>query len=205
MAKPTWLTVNPSTGSGNKTVVNSASEHTGRISRTGTVTVTASGIATPKTYNVIQTAKEEFVSFDEGEETSSPKDGGKFTLTGYSNGVSLKFSWVSNSNSGAKIAETVSINRGNILAGSRGETIQGDPGASYQYPFSIELNIPPNTTVNTVSRVLKVETPNKSAQINIKQSAGDPTLSISPASITISQAGTGVNVTIGSNTSWTIS
>lgn len=43
MAKPNWLVVNPSTGSGNGTISNSSSEHTGRVARTGTVTVTGVG------------------------------------------------------------------------------------------------------------------------------------------------------------------
>ena len=42
--KPSWLITNPATGgSGNGAIQNSASEHTGRVARTGTVTVTATG------------------------------------------------------------------------------------------------------------------------------------------------------------------
>ena len=43
MAKPSWLNLNPSTGSGNGTIANSASAHTGRTARTGTVTITGVG------------------------------------------------------------------------------------------------------------------------------------------------------------------
>jgi len=57
MAKPTWLTINPDSGSGNGSISNSASEHTGRVNRTGIVTVTAvnkggSSTAPSKTYSV---------------------------------------------------------------------------------------------------------------------------------------------------------
>jgi len=54
-----------------------------------------------------------------------------------------------------------------------------------------------------------VVTPNSgsgdAAAITITQAAGDPTLSVSPASITIPQAGTAQSVSVTSNTSWTVS
>lgn len=46
--KPSWLTVSPMSGSGNDTLQNTASVHTGRLVRTGTVTVTAVGVSLPK-------------------------------------------------------------------------------------------------------------------------------------------------------------
>ena len=45
MAKPSWLTVSPMSGSGNGVLQNTGSVHTGRNVRTGTVTVTATGVA----------------------------------------------------------------------------------------------------------------------------------------------------------------
>lgn len=57
MAKPNWLNVTPTEGSGNSTISNSASAHTGRVARTGTVTVTGSGVTTPATYKVTQNPK----------------------------------------------------------------------------------------------------------------------------------------------------
>jgi len=72
MAKPSWLKLNPSTGSGNGTIANSADAHTGRTARTGTVTVTGVGVSTPSTYKVTQSPKSEFASFDNGSEMSAP-------------------------------------------------------------------------------------------------------------------------------------
>ena len=43
----------------------------------------------------------------------------------------------------------------------------------------------------------------QAAQIAIKQAAGDATLSVSPAEITIPQSGSAVSVNVTSNTSWT--
>lgn len=94
MAKPSWLIVNPSSGSGNGTVANSAAPHTGRLVRTGTVTVTGVGVATPVTYRVTQEPKAEFVAFDNGADMSAPKGAGKVTVTGKSNSSKLTFSWL---------------------------------------------------------------------------------------------------------------
>ena len=72
MAKPSWLTVSPMSGSGNGVLQNTGSVHTGRNVRTGTVTVTATGVAQPKTYKVTQEAKPEFISIDNGERLQPP-------------------------------------------------------------------------------------------------------------------------------------
>ena len=48
MAKPSWLTVDPTSGSGDGTITNTGHEHTGRVLRTGTVTVTGDGVAGSK-------------------------------------------------------------------------------------------------------------------------------------------------------------
>ena len=170
MAKPSWLKLNPSTGSGNGTIANSADAHTGRTARTGTVTVTGVGVSTPSTYKVTQSPKSEFASFDNGSEMSAPKTAGTVNGTQTNNAA----------------------------------TITGDPGATAEFPFSIELEFPKNDTIGEVIRTLKVTANGgQAAQIAIKQAAGDATLSVSPAEITIPQSGSAVSVNVTSNTSWT--
>ena len=202
MAKPAWLTVDPSTGSGNGTISNSASAHTGRVARTGTVTVTGTGVATPATYTVTQTPKAEFASFDDGESMAAGKAGGTVTVTGKSNSSKLTFSW-------AGTVSDVSIPASYTAAGtttSNGTAITGDPGATAEYAFSIALTFPANTTVSEITRSLIVTcNGSQSAQIAIIQAAGDASLSVSPSEITIPQAGTAQTVTVTSNTSWTVS
>lgn len=53
MAKPNWLTIDPTSGSGNGTVdFSTASPHTGRTARTGVATFKAAGVDDiPKTVN----------------------------------------------------------------------------------------------------------------------------------------------------------
>lgn len=204
MARPSWLITDPeSNGNGNAAIKNSASEHTGRNARQGTVTVQATGVEQPKTYQVTQLPKDEFISFDNGSEQSAPKTGGTVTITGKSNTSKITISWVGDGKE-VELPESYQAAGGSV---NNGEAISGDPGATAQYSFQIQLQFPENETIEEVSRVLKVEANDgSSAQITIKQAAGDPTLSIDPAEITIPQLGTpAVNVNVTSNTTWTIS
>lgn len=204
MAKPSWLITNPElSGSGNGTIKNSASEHTGRVARTGEVTVTAKGLETPKKYQVTQTPKEEFVEFTNGDNQAVGKEGGQVVVTGKSNAKKLNFEWV------GQVLD-VTIPEKYTANGSEATDdvdIPGDPGATSEYPFSITLQVPENETVEAINRTLKVETDGGlSKQIVLAQTAGDPTLDVTPTEITIPQAGTpAVDVTVTSNTSWTIS
>lgn len=203
MAKPNWLQVNPSTGSGNGTIANSASAHTGRVARTGTVTVTGVGVSTPATYQVTQEPKAEFATFDNGAEMSANKSAGKVTVTGKSNSSKLTFAWATESGQGVEIPLTYMAGGSST---NNGEVIAGDPGASAQYAFSIELDFPTNDTVEEVTRTLMVTANGgQAAQIAIVQAAGDARLSVEPTEITIPQDGSSVSVQVKSNTSWTVS
>lgn len=202
MSKPNWLNVTPSEGSGNSTISNSASAHTGRVARTGTVTVTGNGVATPSTYKVTQEPKAEFASFDNGTEMAANKTAGKLTITGKSNSSKLEFAFVGDALGVVLPAKYQANGKPN----DNGVEIAGDPGATAQYSFSIELDIPLNDTIEEVNRVLKVTANGgQSVQITIKQAAGDARLSVTPTEITIPQSGQAVSVNVTSNTSWTVS
>ena len=202
MAKPSWLTTTPNRGSGNDSIQNTATVHTGRNVRTGTVTVTGVGVTEPKTYTVTQKAKPEFASFDNGIEMSAPKTGGALTVAGKSNSASLTYAWVGEAH-GAEIPAQYTANG---LATNNGEAISGDPGASAEYASLLKLTLPSNETVGEVNRVLKVTTAGgQSAQITIKQAAGDAFLNVAPKEITLEADGTAVSVTVTSNTTWTVS
>lgn len=202
MAKPSWLTTDPNSGSGNGSISNTASVHTGRLVRTGTVTVTAVGVAEPKTYTVTQKAKAEYVSFDDGVEMSAPKQGGALTVLGKSNSAALTYAWVGD----VSDVELPTQYKANGAATNNGEAITGDPGATAEYASSIELNLPENNTVDEVERIIKVTAQGgQSAQITIKQAAGDAFLTIEPTEITLEADGSAVSVTVQSNTTWTVS
>lgn len=202
MAKPSWLTVTPGSGSGNGVLQNTGRVHTGRLVRTGTVTVTAVGVAQPKTYNVTQEAKPEFISIDNGADMAADKLGGKVAVTGKSNSAALTFAWV-----GDDLEATIAAQ---YTAGGKstnnGSSIDGDPGATAEYNWTVELTLPQNETVDQIDRTLKVSNGSSvTQQIVIQQTEGDATLSLSETEITIPADGSAVSVNVTSNTSWTVS
>lgn len=211
MAKAAWLTVNPTSGNGNVTVQNTGTVHTGREQRETTVTGVAVGVSPNKTYKVIQKGKTEFASFNDGAETTVSKTGGTLTITGKTNSSKLNFELVD-------LKTRVVVEGGLELtlpskytAGGQETTnnvaITGDPGATQEFEFSITFTgIAPNTSVDELTAALKVTTAGgQSAQIQIKQSAGDPEFAFGQDTITLEASGAAVSQTIVSNTSWELS
>lgn len=202
MAKPIWVRLDRNTGSGNGTVANSSNPHTGRVARKGTLQVDGVGATVPDVYEVTQSPKPEFVSFDNGSEMSAPKTAGTVTVEGKTNSSKLTFAFAGS----VTDVDLPSNYRADGTQTNNGTAISGDPGATSEFAFSIELELPENTTIEEVTRNLKVTANGgQSAQIAIKQAAGDAYVRVSPKSITIPQDGSAVSVTIESNTTWTIS
>lgn len=211
MAKAAWLTVNPTSGNGNATVQNTGTVHTGREQRETTVTGVAVGVSPNKTYKVIQKGKTEFASFNDGAETIVSKTGETLTITGKTNSSKLNFELVD--------LKTRAVVEGGLeltlpskyTAGGQETTnnvaITGDPGAQQEFEFSITFTgIAPNTTVDELTAALKVTTAGgQTAQIQIKQSAGDPEFAFGQDTITLEASGAAVSQTIVSNTSWELS
>lgn len=202
MAKADWLTLDPASGSGNGSISNKATAHTGRLARVTTVTVTGTGVSIPATYQVTQKPKTEFAAFNDGAEMSAPKQGGAVTVQGKSNSKILSFAWVGEV-SGVSIPESYQANGSTA---TNGTAIAGDPGATAEYDFSLSLTFPENTTVEEVTRTLKVTAEGgQEAQIAIKQAAGDAFITVDPTEITLEADGTAVSVTVKSNTQWSAS
>ncbi len=211
MAKAVWLTVNPASGNGNATVQNTGTVHTGREQRETTVTGVAVGVSPNKTYKVIQKGKPEFVSFTNGAETTVGKAGGTLTITGKTNSSKLNFELV-NLETRAVVAGGLKLTLPSKYTAGGVETtnnvaITGDPGAQQEFEFSITFTgIAANTTINELTAAMKVTTAGgQSAQIQIKQSAGDPVFSFGQETITLEASGAAVSQTIVSNTSWELS
>lgn len=211
MAKAAWLTVNPASGNGNATVQNTGTVHTGRIQRETTVTGVAVGVSPNKTYKVIQKGKPEFVSFTNGAETTVGKAGGTLTITGKTNSSKLNFELV-NLETRAVVAGGLKLTLPSKYTAGGVETtnnvaITGDPGAQQEFEFSITFTgIAANTTIDELTAAMKVTTAGgQSAQIQIKQSAGDPVFSFGRETITLEASGAAVSQTIVSNTSWELS
>lgn len=211
MAKAAWLTVNPASGNGNATVQNTGTVHTGREQRETTVTGVAVGVSPNKTYKVIQKGKPEFVSFTNGAETTVGKAGGTLTIIGKTNSSKLNFELV-DLKTRAVVAGGLELTLPSKYTAGGVETtnnvaITGDPGAQQEFEFSITFTgIAANETIDELTAAMKVTTAGgQSAQIQIKQSAGDPVFSFGQETITLEASGAAVSQTIVSNTSWELS
>lgn len=211
MSKAAWLTVNPASGNGNATVQNTGTVHTGREQRETTVTGVAVGVSPNKTYKVIQKGKPEFVSFTNGAETTVGKAGGTLTITGKTNSSKLNFELVDLETravveGGLKLTLPSKYTAGGVET-TNNVAITGDPGAQQEFEFSITFTgIAANTTIDELTAAMKVTTAGgRSAQIQIKQSAGDPVFSFGQETITLEASGAAVSQTIVSNTSWELS
>lgn len=201
MAYASWVNPNKTSGNGNDTVSWTGSAHTGRTARQTTATFSASGV-TSKTLTIIQAGKTEFVTMDAT--ASITKAGGSVTISGTSNSSKLTFSLTGTDGIGLTLPTKYTANS---VQTTNGTAISGDPGAAQQYAFSITFTgIGENTTISSLTSQLTVTDNNgNTATCDMTQAAGDAYLTIDPTTINLTAAGTAVNVTVSSNTSWTIS
>lgn len=201
MAYASWVSPNKTQGNGNDTVAWTGQAHTGRSARQTTATFAASGVE-DKVLTIIQAGKSEFVEMDDTAAVS--KDGGTLTVSGVSNSPKLTFALTGSNGIGLVLPSVYIANSVNT---NNGANISGDPGAVQQYAFSITFtNIPANTATSTKTSQLTVTTNNgQTDTCGITQAAGEAYLTIDPTTINLTAAGTAVNVSVTSNTSWTIS
>lgn len=211
MAYDNWLIPSKTSGGpdaqGRDSVTFTADVHTGRATRVTTATFIPNGSSDGVPVTITQTAKDEFVL------TSNQgigKEGGTLTLTGTSNSSKLTFTKTSDG-IGITIPSTytadgMTTGNGEAIGSGTGQTL--DPGADHEFTWSISFSIPANTDV-TAKTCTIVVTPNGGQLLQVTSvltlAAGDPTLSVSPSSITIPAAGSpGVTVTVTTNTSYTV-
>lgn len=200
MAKASWAVVNPSSGSGNKTVnVSSSSEHTGRNARSTILTITAANVDA-KTVSVTQAGKPAYV--DSQDSATAAKAGQSVTISGKANGSKLTFSL----GTGSLDVVLPSTYMAGGVSTNNGSAINGDPGATAEYNWSIVIVVPSNETIGELSKqIIVTDEGGNSDTCLLTQAAGDAALSVSKTAIELSYQGTAVSFDITSNTSWTIS
>ena len=198
MAKSAWCTVNPTEGSGNKTVNVSGETHTGRTARQTTLTITAANVE-PVTVQVNQAGKPEFVN---SQDTAAVvKDGQVLTISGKSNSRKLTFSL----GTGTLEMELPATYIANSLTVNNGEEISGDPGTASEYDFSIQFTVARNESITDLTRQLVVtDEGGHTDTCLIRQAAGDPTLSVSKNTIELDYLGTAQSFEVISNSNWSI-
>lgn len=201
MTKANWAVVNPSSGSGNKTInVSSSAEHTGRSARNTILTITAANVEA-KTVNVTQQGKPEFTNNNSDTATAS-KAGQNVTISGVSNSKKLTFTLGTGDLS---ISLPATYTAGGVNT-NNGTEITGDPGATAQYNWSIVINVAENNTISSKSKqIIVTDEGGNSDTCVLTQAAGDAYLTVSKSSVELTYQGTAVSFNVESNTSWTIS
>ena len=205
MAYSAWLVPSKTSGSGNDTVnVTAGADNTGRNARSTNMTFKAANCE-DVVRQVTQAGKPEFVSIQAT--AAIDKTGGTITITGTTNSSKLTFSLAS----GGTLELTLpSSYLANSVSTNNGDAISGDPGASQEFPFSIQFaNVGANPTITAKSvQLIVTDNAGNTATCTITQAAGDPTLSVSPASVQLdwnaASAQTSASFTVTSNTNWTI-
>ena len=206
MAYASWLVPSKTSGSGNDTVnVTAGADNTGRNARSTNMTFKAANCE-DVVRQVTQAGKPEFVTIESAK--SVDKAGVQtLTITGTSNSSKLTFSLAS----GGTLELTLpSSYTANSVSTNNGAAISGDPGATQEFAFSIAFtSIGANPTITARSAQLIVtDNAGNTATCTITQAAGDPTLSVSPASVQLdwnaATEGTSASFSVTSNTNWSI-
>ena len=205
MAYSAWLNPSKTSGSGNDTVnVTANADNTGRNARSTNMTFKAANCE-DVVRQVTQAGKPEFVSIASA--ASIEKTGGTITISGVTNSSKLTFSLASG---GTLVLTLPSTYNANSVSTNNGAAISGDPGATQEFPFSIQFaNVGANPDITAkLVQLIVTDNAGNTATCTITQAAGDPTLAVSPASVQLdwnaATAQTSASFSVTSNTNWTI-
>lgn len=202
--KNNGVVVSPSSGSGDTTLqVKAETVNRGnRVVQLAAFEVEGAGVATKKQFIANHLPADEFIGFD----NTSPavdKGGGTITLTGKSNSQKITFSKGSGNIIGANI-EAIKFTANGAEATS-GTNIPGDPGAKAKYSFSLTLTAAENETIEArTQQIIAKANGGQKATVTLKQTAGDPFIEVAPTKIDVPQNGSAVQVTVDTNTTFTV-
>ena len=193
-AKPSWITLSAVEGTGNSQVDVTAPLYKGRNGRSGLITVAVEDL----TEDVTLQQQEGSTIWDVTTQSLAfIKTGEAKKFTGNSNLAAITFAVDSDASAWLTAGKLVV----NTKQYNSGAAIEGDPGESNVYAFEITFTAAANPTVNTRTGHITVN----GQKYTVTQAAGDATLSVSPTSLTFTAAGETKQITITTNTAWTIS
>lgn len=202
--KQNGVVVNPSTGSGDTTLQVKAevANRGNRVAQTATFEVEAAGVAEKKQFVANHVPAAEFIEFD-NVSPAVDKEGGAITLTGKSNTQKITFS----KGAGDIIAADISAIQfqANGSNATSGTAISGDPGAKAKYAFSLTLTAAANETIESrTQQIIATANGGQKATATLNQTAGNPFIEVTPAEIDVPQDGSAVQVTVDTNTTFTV-
>lgn len=195
-----FVTLDKDSGSGNGIVTASAnSQNTGRSVRFVDVTFSAANCE-DKVRRLNQQGKPESVSIQSAAAPTSA--GGTLTLQGISNSPALAFT-KGTDNIGLTLPSTYTAAG---LTVNNGEAITGDPGASQEYAFSIQMQVPANTTIEPKTcQIIVTDDGGHTSTCLITLAAGEAYLTVGQPSGDLPWDGsTPVTIQVESNTTWTV-
>lgn len=201
--------LDPSSGSGDtQLTLKAESANVGNRGIVSSVfTIKAAGVTPGKTITANLAAAPEFITLDQASTgVTVPAAAGRVTITGVSNSPKLEFGV----EGGDIIEEDLGEKNYTVEEDTNavnGVNINGDPGGDHKYEFSIELNYVLNDTVESRTQVFTIQGSSESTKqtLTITQSAGAARLEVTPATITVPQDGSVVNVQVTTNTTFTVS
>lgn len=202
--KQNGIVVNPSTGSGDTTLQVKAeiANRGNREAQIATFEVAGAGVDEKKQFVAKHLPAVEFIEFD-NVNPAVDKGGGTITLTGKSNSQKITFSKSTGDIITANIA-TIGFTANGAKATS-GTAISGDPGAKAKYNFSLILNAAANETIKArTQQIIAAASGGQKAMVTLNQTAGDPFIEVTPTSIDVPQNGSTVQVTVDTNTTFTV-
>lgn len=202
--KQNGVVVSPSTGSGDTILqVKAETANRGnRVAQMATFEVEGAGVAEKKQFVAKHLPLDEFIQFD-STKPAVDKGGGTVTLTGNSNSQKITFSKGTGDIIGANIAAIKFIANG--AEATSGTDISGDPGAKAKYKFSLTLTAAANETIKArTQQIIAAAKGGQKATATLSQTAGDPFIEVIPTSIDVPQNGSTVQVTVDTNTTFTV-
>lgn len=173
MAKPKWITIGTAEGSMNGSSEITAAAYTGRVAREGTITGTTAGGATDTTA-VTQEGAAEVITI-ETKEYSANAVGQNITIQGKSNSANLNIVLGESVIPGLSYKLAVAGVTDESWDGNKDITVDGDPGASAIYDFTLTVTVPENKSESALVAKFAVKNANAdvtSGEITINQAAG---------------------------------
>ena len=202
--KQNGIVVSPSSGSGDTTLQVKAEvvDRGNRVAQSATFVVEGAGVAEKKQFVANHLPAPEFIRFN----NTSPavdKGGGTVTLTGESNTSKITFS----KGTGDIITANITAIRfqANGSSATSGTAISGDPGAKAKYVFTLTLQAQANETIKgRTQQIIAMASGSQKATTTLNQTAGDPFIEVTPTEIDVLQNGSAVQVTVDTNTTFTV-
>lgn len=173
MAKPKWITIGTTEGSMNGSSEITAAAYTGRVAREGTITGTTVGGATDTTA-VSQVGAAEVITI-ETKTYSANAVGQNITIQGKSNSADLNIVVGDSTIPGLTYKLAVAGVTDESWNGSTDISVDGDPGASAIYDFTLTVTVPENKSESALVANFAVKNANAdvtSGKITINQAAG---------------------------------